>query len=74
MIASLVRRTTIKKFNTFLFNYRAMSSGKYLVEDSKFSFLKDLGLNRTNKGVYNGEWTGNGEVNEICFIINFILI
>ncbi|CAO1385637.1 unnamed protein product [Diamesa serratosioi] len=62
MIASLVRRAPIKKFNTFLFNYRAMSSGKYLVEDSKFSFLKDLGLSRTNKGVYNGEWTGNGEI------------
>lgn len=39
-----------------------MASGKYLVEDQKFSFLKDLGLEKINKGVYNGEWTGNGEV------------
>ena len=48
-----------------------MSSGKYLVEDSKFSFLKDLGLSRTNKGVYNGEWTGNGEVklNQINIVL-----
>lgn len=66
MIASLVRGAPIKKFNKF-FNYRTMSSGKYLVEDSKFSFLKDLGLSRTNKGVYNGEWTGNGEVNRIPY-------
>lgn len=44
------------------FNYRAMSSGRYLVEDPNFSFLKDLGLQRVNKGVYNGEWKGNGEI------------
>lgn len=69
MIASLVRGLPIKKFNTFLFNYRTMSAGKYLVEDSKFSFLKDLGLSRTNKGVYNGEWTGNGEVNRIELLL-----
>lgn len=42
---------------------RAMSSTSYLVEQEKFGFLKDLGLQKINKGVYNGEWTGNGEVN-----------
>ena len=59
---SLILRSSIrvKAFN--LCNFRAMSSGKYLVENTDFSFLKDLGLQRINKGVYNGEWYGNGEV------------
>lgn len=39
-----------------------MSSGRYLVDDPNFSFLKDLGLERVNKGAYNGEWRGNGEI------------
>lgn len=39
-----------------------MSSTRYLIDDPNFSFLKDLGIERVNKGVYNGEWSGNGEV------------
>lgn len=38
-----------------------MASG-YLVENPKFSFLKDLGLEKCNYGVYNGEWSGSGPV------------
>lgn len=37
---------------------RAASS--YLIDDQKFSFLKDLGLERVNNGVYNGKWVGSG--------------
>ncbi|XP_076047135.1 aldehyde dehydrogenase 7 family member A1 [Oratosquilla oratoria] len=40
---------------------RAMSSG-FLINEPKYAFLKELGLGETNKGVYNGQWTGNGEV------------
>lgn len=32
----------------------------YLIEDPKYSFLKELSLDRTNAGVYNGKWFGNG--------------
>lgn len=40
---------------------RAFSSGGYLVDDPKYSFLKnDLKLERVNAGVYNGKWFGNG--------------
>lgn len=40
---------------------RAMSSNTtYLVDDPKYSFLKDLELERTNAGVYNGRWFGSG--------------
>ncbi|XP_063697266.1 putative aldehyde dehydrogenase family 7 member A1 homolog [Culicoides brevitarsis] len=39
-------------------NIRMASS--YLIDDPKYSFLKDLGLERTNYGVYDGEWKGSG--------------
>ncbi|ESP00645.1 hypothetical protein LOTGIDRAFT_112613 [Lottia gigantea] len=32
-----------------------------LIEDSKYSFLKELGLSGSNPGVYNGTWFGSGE-------------
>ena len=39
-----------------------MSNQKYLIDQPKYSFLKDLGLEQKNAGVYNGTWFGNGEV------------
>lgn len=39
------------------------SSGGYLVDDPKYSFLRDnLKLERTNPGVYNGKWFGSGNI------------
>lgn len=34
----------------------------YLIDDPKYSFLKDLGLQRTNLGVYDGTWKGKGPI------------
>lgn len=34
----------------------------FLIEDPKYSFLKELGLNEKNVGVFNGKWEANGEV------------
>lgn len=41
---------------------RALSSSSdYLVDDPKYSFLKeDLKLDRINAGAYNGKWFGSG--------------
>merc|ERR1719489_699804 len=39
---------------------RTMAS--YLVNDPKYAFLKELGLQEDNKGVFNGQWGGSGEV------------
>merc|ERR1711962_488729 len=39
---------------------RNMSS--YLINEPKYAFLKELDLAETNLGVYNGKWTGNGEL------------
>ncbi|XP_068629591.1 putative aldehyde dehydrogenase family 7 member A1 homolog [Battus philenor] len=39
----------------------------YLVDDPKYAFLKDLGLEKTNIGVFNGKWDANGQViKSIC--------
>lgn len=37
-------------------------TSKYLVSQPKYSFLKELGLAEENLGVFNGSWTGSGEV------------
>ena len=37
-------------------------ASSYLIEDPKFSFLRELGLEKLNKGVYNGSWCGSGEI------------
>lgn len=33
-----------------------------LINQSKYSWLKELGLSEDNDGVYNGAWGGKGEV------------
>ena len=38
--------------------------GGMLVGESKYSFLKELGLGEVNDGVYDGKWFGSGEVSE----------
>lgn len=47
----------------FSYTIRNMSSTqKFLIDQPKYSFLKELGLEKRNAGVYNGKWFGNGEV------------
>jgi aldehyde dehydrogenase family 7 member A1 len=60
MIRTVIRRSVKASF--LLNNFRRMSSARYLIDDSNFTFLKDLGLERVNKGVFNGEWISNGEI------------
>lgn len=56
-IASItLRRAILLKTSS---NSSRMAS-TYLIDDPKYSFLKDLGLERTNYGVYDGEWKGSG--------------
>uniref|UniRef100_A0A914PDT2 aldehyde dehydrogenase (NAD(+)) n=1 Tax=Panagrolaimus davidi TaxID=227884 RepID=A0A914PDT2_9BILA len=35
-----------------------------LITDSKYSFLRDLGLDSNNEGVFNGEWRASGKTVE----------
>ncbi|XP_018321295.1 putative aldehyde dehydrogenase family 7 member A1 homolog [Agrilus planipennis] len=42
-------------------------ANSYLVNDSKYSFLKELGLETVNYGVYDGQWKGSGDTaKSIC--------
>lgn len=47
---------------------RAMSGAKdystadLLINDPKYSWLKELGLQAENKGVFDGTWRGSGAV------------
>lgn len=49
----------LKHFKCFNFSVRKSS---FLINDDKYSFLKELGLKEENAGVYNGEWNANGNV------------
>lgn len=48
----------------------ARNASSYLIDDPKYSFLKDLGLEKKNVGVFNGRWEANGEVGlKIVYIL-----
>lgn len=52
---------------TVYYHVRLLSSQKYLIDDPKYSFLSELGLEKVNSGVYNGKWTANGKITQsIC--------
>ncbi|CAG0886283.1 unnamed protein product [Darwinula stevensoni] len=54
-----------RRHDGLLFALRSMSG--YLIEEPKYSFLKELGIQKSNLGVFNGKWTGSGEVTtSIC--------
>ncbi|KAM8708165.1 hypothetical protein ACLKA7_015177 [Drosophila subpalustris] len=38
-----------------------LRSVSYLIDQPEYSFLKDLGLERDNPGVYSGQWQGRGQ-------------
>ena len=38
-----------------------------LIEDKSYSWLKDLGIEAENNGVFNGKWGGRGEVRKTFF-------
>ena len=51
LVAALSRRLLLTK--------RMASS--LLIENEKYSFLKDLGLERENSGVFYGQWQTGGD-------------
>lgn len=64
-MSGLVRsgQLLLKHVSRFQYTNSLRMASHYLVNDPKFSFLKDLGLSDTNCGVYNnGKWSGEGKV------------
>jgi aldehyde dehydrogenase family 7 protein A1 len=54
-------RKLVSPSRHFLFGTKRMASS-CLVDDPKYSWLKELGIQSENPGVFNGQWTGNGEL------------
>lgn len=49
-----------------IINYRMMTtSSKYLVEETKYNFLQNLGIERTNIGVFTNDWKAHGKVSVV---------
>ena len=80
-VASLLLRSrlnnqaSIKAAIYFSISKRNMSGGgDFLINEPKYAFLKDLGLESLNNGVYHGKWAGSGEVshktNSICLHVS----
>ena len=54
-----------------LIRLRAMSSNAdLLINDSKYSWLKDLGLKADNPGVFDGTWHANGPVRKLVVYLD----
>ncbi len=46
---------------------KAYSSSDLLIHEPKYSWLKELGLQAENPGVFDGTWHGSGPVRQIFF-------
>ncbi|CAN7987274.1 unnamed protein product [Ixodes hexagonus] len=55
-------RRGLNKCSVFKVYCRSMSSTGFLVDDPKYSFLKELDISSRNLGVYDGKWGGTGNV------------
>lgn len=53
-----------RKFKSIHISLSKRMLSDYLVNNPKYSFLKDLGLNEENPGVFaeHGRWFGDGQV------------
>ncbi|KFM61509.1 Alpha-aminoadipic semialdehyde dehydrogenase, partial [Stegodyphus mimosarum] len=61
----IVFRSIIKFIPSRVFLLRTMqkvNASSYLIDEPKYAFLKELGLEKKNHGVYHGSWAGSGEV------------
>ena len=65
---SVLRRTL---HPTYRLSAQRLSS-TCLINDPEYSFLKDLGLEADNLGVFNGKWGGNGEVIFLIYILQLM--
>jgi len=61
-MACIYRLFTVSVVASKSCSVRKMSSAaSFLIEDSKYGFLKELELGKVNDGVYSGKWCANGQ-------------
>ena len=56
--------------NKYTENRRKMSG--FLIDEPKYAFLKELGIEKRNHGVFNGKWGGSGDVSHRLFTFSFV--
>ncbi|EDW18990.1 putative aldehyde dehydrogenase family 7 member A1 homolog [Drosophila mojavensis] len=61
MIANLRHLTGRLAVQRGLLQQQQLRMASYLIDQPEYSFLKDLGLERDNPGVYSGHWQGRGQ-------------
>ena len=63
-MASIALRVARSRFTASAANWRVFrrSMSSLLIENEKYSWLRELGLAAENPGVYAGKWSGSGEV------------
>lgn len=56
--------SSLKHYKCLKYVYFSLrKSSSFLINDNKYSFLKELGLSEENVGVYDGKkWDANGNV------------
>lgn len=55
-------------------SFCSAQDGVLLIDEAKYSWLKDLGLKAENDGVFNGKWGGKGEVSlTICSFVRCLV-
>ncbi|KAJ8261496.1 hypothetical protein COCON_G00172190 [Conger conger] len=59
---TIARHWAIRKKLPSLCHRQVAAMSTLLINQSKYSWLKELGLQEENDGVYNGTWGGKGEV------------
>ena len=63
--SSLLTNSLLVSKNSII-NYRMMATtSKYLIEEPKYDFLRNLSIERTNIGVFTNGWNAHGKVSII---------
>lgn len=59
----------VKLFSSLKVSLNLSRMSSYLIQDPKYSFLRDLGLSEKNNGVFvkHGKWIGDGNVSKCLF-------
>ena len=69
--SSLLTNSLLVSKNSII-NYRMMATtSKYLIEEPKYDFLRNLSIERTNIGVFTNGWNAHGKVSIIFQWISF---
>lgn len=64
---------SLKYLKNFTYNHFSVRKNiSFLINDNKYSYLKELGLNEENTGVYDGKWDANGNVSISYVFKNYL--